>query len=129
MVARWFGARVASLDLNEHRLDLARSLGAEHTLNPTYDDVQAALLDWTEGRGPDVGFDCVGSEVVVQQALPAVVKRGTVVIVGVSHKLTLNPWKDLICRELTLYGSRSFNTAEYDEMIALVRRERTPKPQ
>ena len=56
------------------------------------------------------------------QALDAVKVRGTVVIVGVSHKLTVNPWEQLICREVTVLGTRSFNTAEYDEMIALVRR-------
>jgi propanol-preferring alcohol dehydrogenase len=122
MVARQMGARVASLDLNEYRLDLARSLGAEITLNPTYDDVQAALLDWTEGRGLDAAFDCVGSEAAARQAMDAVKVRGTVVIVGVSHTLTVNPWEQLICREVTIFGTRSFNTAEYDEMIALVRR-------
>jgi 2-desacetyl-2-hydroxyethyl bacteriochlorophyllide A dehydrogenase len=122
MVARQFGARVASLDLNEYRLDLARSLGAEITLNPTYDDVRVSLLDWTGGRGPDAAFDCVGSEAVARQALDAIKVRGKVVIVGVSHQLTVNPWQQLICREATILGTRSFNTAEYDEMIALVRR-------
>ncbi len=122
MVAQRLGARVASLDMNEYRLDLARSVGAEITLNPIYDDVQPALLDWTTGRGLDAAFDCVGNEAVAQQALASVKVRGTVVIVGVSHKLTINPWEQLICREVTVLGTRSFNTAEYDEMIALVRR-------
>jgi threonine dehydrogenase-like Zn-dependent dehydrogenase len=122
MVARRLGARAASLDLNEYRLDLARSLGAEITLNPMIDSVQAALRDWTEGRGLDAAFDCVGNEAAARQALDAVKVRGTVVIVGVSHRLTVNPWEQLICREVTMFGTRSFNTAEYDEMIALVRR-------
>jgi propanol-preferring alcohol dehydrogenase len=121
-VAHRLGARVASLDLNEFRLDLARTLGAEITFNPTCDDVQAALQDWTGGRGLDAAFDCVGSEAAAQQALDAVKVRGTVVIVGVSHRLTVNPWEQLICREVTVLGTRSFNTAEYDEMIAFVRR-------
>jgi threonine dehydrogenase-like Zn-dependent dehydrogenase len=34
----------------------------------------------------------------------------------------LDPWEHLICNELTIFGSRNFNTAEFDEMIALVRR-------
>jgi propanol-preferring alcohol dehydrogenase len=121
MVASQFGARVAVLDLNEYRLNMAKTLGADLVLNPTGDDVQQALLDWTQGRGLDVAFDCVGSEAVAQQALAAVKKRGTLVVVGVSHKLTLNPWEDLICRELTIFGTRNFNTTEFDEMIALVR--------
>jgi propanol-preferring alcohol dehydrogenase len=121
MVASQFGAHVAVLDLNEYRLNMAKTLGADLVLNPTGDDVQQALLDWTQGRGLDVAFDCVGSEAVAQQALAAVKKRGTLVVVGVSHKLTLNPWEDLICRELTIFGTRNFNTTEFDEMIALVR--------
>ena len=122
MVAKRFGAHVAILDLNEYRLNMAKTLGADLVLNPTGDDVQQALLDWTQGRGLDVAFDCVGSEAVAQQGLAALKKRGTLVVVGVSHKLTLNPWKDLICRELTIFGTRNFNTTEFDEMIALVRR-------
>jgi len=122
MVASRFGVKVAILDLNEYRLNMAKNLGADPVLNPARDDVQEALMDWTRGRGLDVAFDCVGSEAVAQQALAAVKKRGTFVVVGVSHKLTLNPWEDLICRELTIFGTRNFNTAEFDEMIALLRR-------
>jgi len=122
MVASRFGARVASLDLSDYRLAMAQDLGADLVLNPTRDDVQEGLLDWTQGRGLDVAFDCVGSEAAAQQGLAAVRERGTLVVVGVSHKLTLNPWEDLICREVTVFGTRNFNTAEFDEMVALVRR-------
>jgi propanol-preferring alcohol dehydrogenase len=122
MVAKRLGARVASLDLNDYRLEMATSLGAELALNPGREDEAKALKDWTSGRGLEVAFDCVGSETVAQAALAAVKVRGTFAIVGVSHKLTLNPWEDFICRELTVYGTRSYNTAEFDEMVALVRR-------
>jgi threonine dehydrogenase-like Zn-dependent dehydrogenase len=97
MVASRLGARVASLDLSDYRLAMAQDLGADLVLNPTRDDVHEALQD-------------------------AVRERGTLVVVGVSHKLTLNPWEDLICRELTIFGTRNFNAAEFDEMVALVRR-------
>jgi threonine dehydrogenase-like Zn-dependent dehydrogenase len=122
MVARAFAAQVAILDPNGYRLDMARTLGADLALNPGRDDVQGMLMDWTDGRGLDVAFDCVGSEVVAHQALDTVKKRGTLVVVGVSCELTLNPWEQLICNELTIFGTRNFNTAEFSEMIALVRR-------
>jgi threonine dehydrogenase-like Zn-dependent dehydrogenase len=108
--------------LSDYRLAMAQDLGADLVLNPTRDDVQEAFQDWTQGRGLDVAFDCVGSEAAAQQGLAAVRERGTLVVVGVSHKLTLNPWEDLICRELTIFGTRNFNAAEFDEMVALVRR-------
>jgi L-iditol 2-dehydrogenase len=122
MVAARFGAKVALLDLNDYRLDMARRLGADLVLNPARDDVQETLMDWTGGRGLDVTFDCVGSEVVALQALDAVKKRGTFVVVGVSHQLTLNPWEHFICRELTVFGTRNFNATEFGEMVNLVRR-------
>ena len=122
MVASRFGARVASVDLSDQRLDMAKSLGAELVLNPHHDDAQEALAAWTQKRGIDVAFDCVGSQAVAEQGLATVKERGTLVVVGVSHKLTLNPWEHLICRELTVFGTRNFNTAEFDEMVALVRR-------
>jgi len=91
-------------------------------LNPTRDDLPDALAAWTQGRGIDAAFDCVGSQVVAEQGLAALRRRGKLVVVGVSHELVLNPWEDLICRELTVLGTRNFNTAEFDEMVALVQR-------
>ena len=122
MVASWFGARVASVDLSDQRLGMAKNLGAELVLNPNRDHVPEALAAWTQGRGLDVAFECVGSQVVAEQGLATLKERGKLVVVGVSHELTLNPWEHLICRELTVFGTRNFNTAEFDEMVALVRR-------
>ena len=122
MVAKEFGAQVAILDPNDYRLDMARNLGADLALDPGRDDVREASLDWTDGRGLDVAFDCVGSQGVAHQALKVMKKRGTLVVVGVSYELTLNPWEHLICNELTIFGTRNFNTAEFGEMMALVRR-------
>jgi propanol-preferring alcohol dehydrogenase len=121
MVASRMGAEVAVLDLSDYRLNMAQHFGTDIVINPAQVDAHSALLDWTRGRGLDVAFDCVGSEVVAHQALAAVKKRGTFVVVGVSQELALNPWEDLICRELTIFGSRNFNTAEFDEMIRMVR--------
>ncbi len=43
-------------------------------------------------------------------------------VIGVSQRLTLDPWEQLICEQATIYGSRNFAVPEYDEMIGLVRR-------
>jgi threonine dehydrogenase-like Zn-dependent dehydrogenase len=122
MVASRFGARVASVDLSAQRLEMAQNLGAELVLNPSRDDVPAALWAWTQGCGIGTAFECVGSQVVAEQCLASLKERGTLVVIGVSHELTLNPWEDLICRELTVFGTRNFNAAEFDEMVTLVQR-------
>jgi propanol-preferring alcohol dehydrogenase len=122
LVATWLNARAAVVDFNDHRLSMASDLGADLVLNPARDEVRAALLDWTVGQGVDVAFECVGNEKAAQQALSVIKKRGKLAIIGVSHHLAVNPWEDLICRELTIYGSRCFTAPEFDDMIALIRR-------
>jgi len=122
MAVQAFGARVAVVDMSDYRLEMAEGLGADLVLNTGRDDVRATLMDWTQDRGIDVAFDCVGRQAVAEQALAALKKRGTLVVVGVSHQLVLNPWEHLICRELTIFGTRNFNTAEFGEMVALVQR-------
>ncbi len=122
LVASWLGTEVAVVDVNPYRREMAQRLGAHRVLDPAQDDVHTALLDWTHGRGVDAAFECVGSERAAAQALRVVRNRGKMAFVGVSHRFTVNPWEDLIRRELTLYGSRSFVLSEWGEMLSLVRR-------
>jgi propanol-preferring alcohol dehydrogenase len=121
MVANWLGARVAVIDMSEYRLPMSRALGAEIVLNPAREDVHQALLDWTGGQGVAVGFECVGSERAGQQAISCLKRRGKLAIVGLSYKLEIDPWQ-FIRSELSLYATRNFNTAEFDEMVTAARR-------
>jgi 2-desacetyl-2-hydroxyethyl bacteriochlorophyllide A dehydrogenase len=121
MTARHFGLQVAVIDINNYRLTLAKGFSPDLVLNPKTDPIIETLRDWTQGRGVEAAFECVGNESAAQLALSTIKKRGKLVIIGVSHQLVLNPWEDMICRELTLIGTRNFNTKEFDEMAALVR--------
>lgn len=120
MTAVQAGVRAAVMDTSEYRLKLARDFQPEVVINPGADDVGDRLRKWTDGRGVRAGFDCVGSEKVCLQALPNLSKKGTLVVVGVSHRLTIDPWEHLICRELTILGTRNFNTGYFPEMARLI---------
>jgi L-iditol 2-dehydrogenase len=121
MSVQAFGAKATIIDRSEYRLEMARRLGAQDTIQPQQQDVVKTLREWTGGRGIDVAFDCVGHQAVAEQGLASLRRRGTLAVVGVSHSLNINPWDHLICNEFTIYGSRNFNTSEFDEMIGLVR--------
>ena len=54
------GARVAATVSTEAKAEIARSLGAEHTILYPREDVAAALRNWTGKDGADVVFDTVG---------------------------------------------------------------------
>ena len=83
MGARLAGAdAVVGVDPVEFKRKTALELGATHVLDPTSEDVVAALRDLTEGRGADVALDTAGAPGVVAQAYAAVRRGGTVVAVG-----------------------------------------------
>ncbi len=54
--------RVIGVDLEPARLELARQRGVEVVDLRGVDDVAAALIDMTDGRGPDATIDAVGME-------------------------------------------------------------------
>ena len=122
LVAKRYGMRVVSIDLNAYRLAMAERLGADEVIDPRREDVLRAIDEWTAGRGLDAALECVGAEVTARQALEAVRKRGTVALVGVSTQVIVNPWEQFIKKEVTMFGSRNFNVREYGEMVALVQR-------
>ncbi len=120
MMAQRLSARAAIMDTSDYRLDLARRHSPDLVLNPARDSVPGELHAWTRGCGMAAAFDCVGSEAVCRQAIRALAPRGKLVVVGVSRSLTLDPWQDLICNELTILGTRNFNANDFPDMVALV---------
>ena len=80
-IAQALGARVATTVRRESSARIARSLGAELVIDATKDDVNAALAQWTEGRGVDVAIDNLGGETLAR-TLDAVRPMGIVVAMG-----------------------------------------------
>ena len=63
-------AAVVSVDLQESRLEAARTSGADVTLNPqTTDDVALAIREMTDNRGADVVFEASTSTVALHEAI------------------------------------------------------------
>lgn len=83
-LARMSGAaRVAMLETNHQRFDLARALGADLVLDPTEDDTAARLHD---GGFDDVrvAIECVGRPETVEAAIRFAGKAATVMIFGLT---------------------------------------------
>ena len=117
------GARVLCVDLLPSRLQLARSLGAERTVNPGEEGVDAVVAEWTDGDGPSVTVDAVGVPAVIRQACALVANAGRVVIVGLSEQEVSLPVIDFTRKEMTILGSRN-NAGRFGDAVALVRRYR-----
>ena len=55
-------ATIIAIDMDDHRLKLAKELGATHTVNSSHEDAIQQVLDITEGRGVDCAIEAVGVE-------------------------------------------------------------------
>ncbi|MEZ5402969.1 MAG: galactitol-1-phosphate 5-dehydrogenase [Bryobacteraceae bacterium] len=111
--------KIIAVDIEDNKLELAKSLGATDTLNPSRDDVPKAVQALTGGRGADVAIDAVGATAPIKTCIASVRKGGHVTLIGnVTPQIEL-PLQAVVSREVTLYGSCASN-GEYPECIALI---------
>ena len=105
-VARAAGASlVVASDLNPRRLELARSMGAHATLNPSTDDVVARVRELTGGLGVDLVCEMSGHPAGHAQAFAAARPGGRVNMLGTPSRSTeVDFARDVIFKGLTLYG-------------------------
>jgi len=87
-LARLAGARVAATVSSPEKASFAHELGAEYTINYREEDLVQAVMDWTGGRGVDIGFDTVGPE-VFRRTIPAMAHYGSLITI-----LDLGPDQD-----------------------------------
>jgi threonine 3-dehydrogenase len=105
-VARAAGASlVVASDFNSKRLDLARAMGAQVTLNPGSDDVVARVRELTGGDGVDLVCEMSGHPSGHAQAFAAARMGGRVNLLGTPSRTTeVDFARDIIFKGLTLYG-------------------------
>jgi S-(hydroxymethyl)glutathione dehydrogenase/alcohol dehydrogenase len=82
--ARIGGARqIIAVDQFDSKLEMAKGLGATHTVNSARDDPVKAIRALTRGLGVDHAFEAVGNAKLCRQAIESLAVRGTATIVGV----------------------------------------------
>ncbi|MFC9230388.1 S-(hydroxymethyl)mycothiol dehydrogenase [Streptomyces decoyicus] len=106
--ARLAGAvTIIGVDIDDRKLETARSMGATHTVNSRSADPVEAVRELTGGFGADVVIDAVGRPETYRQAFYARDLAGTVVLVGVpTPEMTLElPLLDVFGRGGALKSS------------------------
>lgn len=104
-VARVAGAlAVVVSDLNPHRLEMARRMGADHVLDARA-DVPAAVAELTDGAGVDVLLEMSGSAAAIEQGLRALRPGGEAALLGLPGRPITVDWSDLVVlKGLTIRG-------------------------
>jgi propanol-preferring alcohol dehydrogenase len=118
-MAALFGARVAGLDATETKFTTIHRMGGIPVLSRSFEHVD--LRPAFDGERPTVVIDLVGSRASLTWALDVLPLGGRLVVLTTFRDIDLpiSP-RDLVLRELTLYGSRYASKAELRESADLV---------
>ncbi|XP_059490509.1 sorbitol dehydrogenase-like [Neocloeon triangulifer] len=105
--AKAMGAtKVIITDLVQKRLDLAKSLGADHTLLLINLDEKAIVgqIHQLLGKEPDKSIECSGAESSIRIAIQSTKSGGVVVMVGVGKPNVTVPLMNALVREVDIRG-------------------------
>ena len=108
--ARLKGAgKIIVTDMSEHRLALARELGADVTINIKEQDPVEVVMDMTGGWGVDCAIEAVGITPAVQQAHKLTRNGGDITWIGNSALMIEVNMQEVVTRELTVRGTYGFS--------------------
>lgn len=119
--AKYAGAKVIAMDINEERLAFTRSWAkVDHTVN-ALQEPKEKLAELTNGDFPTIVFDATGNARSMTDAFGLVAHGGTLVYVGlVKADLTFHD-PEFHKRELTLMGSRNATKEDFDQVYEAMR--------
>ena len=120
-MARLAGGRVIAVDVNEARLDVARSLGADAVVDARSGPFHETVRRLTGGQGADVVLEFVANPQTLPSSYQSVKRAGRLVFVGYTPGLPLPVMPhELVRNELEIVGSRANTKQELQETMDLV---------
>lgn len=121
------GATVIAVDMDDEKLALVRTLGVKYTINSKTENVHERLQTFTQGFGPDVVIEAVGSPVMYVMAVEEVAFTGRVVCIGYAKSDVTFQTKLFVQKELDIRGSRNALPADFRAVIHYLQQGKCPK--
>jgi L-iditol 2-dehydrogenase len=116
-------------DTSDTRLEFARDMGADVTVNPARENVRAVVDAHTDGGGVDVSFEAVGYSATAQQTIEVTRNKGTVIWVGNSQLMIEIDMQAVVTRELKVLGSYGMTNAEFKRCLHMLADGQIPSDQ
>jgi len=120
------GARTICIDVDDEKLELARLAGGAHSINALREPLHDRLLEMTEGRGPDVVIEAVGTPATFRFAVEEVAFTGRVVYIGYAKEPVSYETRLFVQKELDVLGSRNAQAEDFQAVIGLLEGHRFP---
>jgi L-iditol 2-dehydrogenase len=116
------GAFTVMVGMLEHRLAIAKELGANVVINAATEDVGKIVREVSDGRGADIVVNAVGKAAVLRQAIDLAARRGQILYFAATLEPSVEVDLDLIhYKELRLIGSYDSLVAHYEQALTLIR--------
>lgn len=77
---------IIAVDLHDNKLELARQMGATHTINSSRGDARQTIIDIVGGAGLDAFIDNTGQPAIIEMGYQLAKPQGRVTLVGVPRK-------------------------------------------
>ncbi len=105
-VVKAAGARsIYASDISDYRLELARKMGADLTLNPKQSNLVETVLEATNGEGVDVLLEMSGAQSAIRDGLQLLKAGGHAVLLGLPPKpFELDLGNLVIMKGITVHG-------------------------
>jgi len=121
-IARHAGARhVVITDVNDHRLALAKKMGASRAINIKYHTLQDTMDELGMREGFDVGLEMSGNPMALNDMVKTMNHGGKIALLGIPPEATPIDWTQVIFKGLELkgiYGREMYET--WYKMIAML---------
>jgi threonine dehydrogenase-like Zn-dependent dehydrogenase len=124
--AAYRGARVIGVDLDDDKLETARKAGATEGINSRTGDVHTRLMELTNGRGPDVVIEAIGTAATYRAAVEEVAYAGRVVYIGWAKEEVAYETRPFVHKELDILGSRNAMPEDFRAVIGMLEAKRFP---
>lgn len=124
MIANALGANVIAIDIDNDKLDFAKSIGAIEGVNSKENtDVVAAVKEISAG-GVHISLDALGSRETCFNSVGNLRKRGKHIQIGLMLADDLNPpvpMHTIIANETEIIGSHGMQAYEYGPMLEMIK--------
>ncbi len=104
-VCKFVGARhVVITDINDERLELAKTLGIKYTVNTAKTDLKSFMDEIGMKEGFDVGLEMSGSENAFNYMIDCMIHGGRIALLGLLKSDTKIDWSKIIFNGLIIKG-------------------------
>lgn len=119
MVALHYGAEPIMIDLVKERLDFAKSLGVQYTINLREEDLVEKVSEYTNGRMAECVMEASGANSAIRATLDIVSHAGRIALTGWPKQETPIPTDMITRKEVDVRGART-SAGEFPEAIELI---------